>query len=200
MNIDQWLLPLPLNDEQQKQFFRCQEKLNSLLDLPLTIHCVPNETLWTNPTEQTTLTINNRNPLKMYWQRNVNELRLFLRANRERTTKLDANIVEIHRHRRLPITRHVKQEIGCSSVAISFSPNATSLHHSLLLTITGKHCLLEFQIPSIDTDSIYRGSYRKMGEDAQLRPVTALFNCTIQPDDDMARLLGDYGLCRIVSG
>ena len=199
MNVDQWLLPLPLNDEQQKHFLLCQEKLNSLLNLPLRIHCVPSETLWTNPQEQTTLTINNRNPLKMYWQRNVNELRLFLRSNRERTTKLDANIVEMHQRRRLPITRYVKQEIGYASVTVSFSPNPPHLHYSLLLTITGKHCLLEFQIPSIGTDSIYRGSYRKMGEDSQLRPVTALFNCTIQLDDDTARLLGHYGLCRIVS-
>jgi hypothetical protein len=196
MNIDNWLLPLPLNDYQQNDLNFCQEKLKSLLNRPLRIQCLPTETLWTNAIEQTTLTINNRNPLKMYWQRNLNELRLFLKTNQ---TKLEANIIEIHKRRRLQITRYVKQDILPTSVLISFSQIPTTNNHLLSLTITGKHCILELQIPSIDNEFIYRGTYRKMGEDAQLRPVTTLFNCTIHIDNDMALLLSEYGLCRIFS-
>jgi len=199
MNIDNWLIPLPLNDSQENNYKICQEKLNSLLNLPLRIHCLPSETLGTNTIEQTTLTINNRNPLKMYWQRNLNELRLFLKPNQNNSIKLDANIIEIHKRRRLQITRYVKQDIFQSSVIISFSHISTTNNHLLSLIITGKHCILELQIPSIDNDCIYRGTYRKMGEDAQLRPVTTLFNCTIDIDNNMALLLSEYGLCRLIS-
>jgi hypothetical protein len=199
MNIDNWLAPLPLNDFQQNDYKICQEKLNSLLNLPLRIHCLPSETLRINTTEQTTLTINNRNPLKMYWQRNLNELRLFLKPNQNNHTKLHANIIEIHKRRRLQITRYVKQDIFQSSIILSFSQIPTTNNHLLSLTITGKHCILELQIPSIDNDLIYRGTYRKMGEDTQLRPVTTLFNCTIDIDNDMALLLSEYGLCRLIS-
>jgi hypothetical protein len=192
MNIDNWLVPLPLNDTQQNDYKICQEKFYSLLNLPLRVNCLPSETLWTNPIEQTTY----RNPLKMYWQRNLNELRLFLKPNQ---TKLDANIIEIHRCKRLQITRYVKQDLGQSSVIISFSQIPTTNYHVILLTITGKHCILELQIPSIGNDFVYRGTYRKRGEDAQLRSVTALFNCTITIDSDMASLLSEYGLCRIIS-
>jgi hypothetical protein len=195
MNIDHWLLPLPLNNEQEIDFFRCQSKLQSLCNLPLRIHCLSSETLWTNPMDPTVSTMNHRNPLKMYWQRNLNELRLFLKPNREQINRLDANIIEIHQRRRVSSTRCVKQDMIHSSVMISFSPHSTSHHHLLLLTIKGKRCLLEFQIPSIDTDVIYRGTYRKIGEDTQLRTVTALFNCTIDVDDDMTILLSEYGLC-----
>jgi hypothetical protein len=199
MNIDNWLIPLPLNNFQQNDYKICQEKLNSLLNLPLRIHCLPSETLGTNTIEQTTLTINNRNPLKMYWQRNLNELRLFLKPNQTNPMKLDANIIEIHKRRRLQITRYVKQDIFQSSIIINFSQISTTNNHLLSLTITGKHCIFELQIPSINNDFIYRGTYRKMGEDVQLRPVTTLFNCTIDIDNDMALLLSEYGLCRLIS-
>ena len=154
MNIDNWLLPLPLNDSQENAYKVCQEKLNSLINLPLRIHCLPNEILWTNIIEQPTLTINNRNPLKMYWQRNLNELRLFLKPNQQNQTKLDANIIEIHERRRLQITRYIKQDILRSSVRLSFSQIPTTNNHLLLLTITGKHCILELQIPSIDNSRL----------------------------------------------
>jgi hypothetical protein len=196
MNIDNWLLPLPLNTSQQADYNICQEKLNSLLNLPLRIDCLPTDTLWTDSIEQTTLTINNRNPLRMYWQRNLNQLRLFLKPSHK---KLHANIIEIHKHKRSQITRYVKQDILQSSVILSFSQIPTTNNHLLLLSITGKHCILELQIPSIDNDCIYRGTYRKMGEDAQLRSVTTLFNCTLHIDNDMALLLSEYGLCRIIS-
>lgn len=199
MNIDNWLLPLPLNTSQENHYKICQEKLQSLLNLPLSIHCLPNETLETNILEQTTLTINNRNPLKMYWQRNLNQLRLFLKFNENNSQKLQANIIEIHQHRRLQITRYVKQDILPLSVILSFSQISTTNNYLLSLTITGKHCILELQIPSIDNHLIYHGTYRKIGEDAQLRPVTILFNCTIDIDHDMALLLGEYGLCRLIS-
>jgi hypothetical protein len=192
MNIDHWLLPLPLTDTQENAYKFCQEKLNSLLNLPLRIHCLPNDTL----IEQTTLTINNRNPLKMYWQRNLNELRLFLKTHQ---TKLQANLIEIHKRRRLQITRYVKQDLSSSSVTSSFSQIPTTTNYLLSLIITGKHSILELQIPSIDTDLIYHGTYRKIGEDAQLRPVTILFNCTIDIDNDMAVLLSEYGLCQLNS-
>ncbi len=197
MNIDHWLLPLPLNDFQEKDSQLCREKLQSLLDLPLRIHCLPSETLTLNPLEQTTLTINNRSPLKMYWQRNLNELRVFLKLNNQ--TKLEANIIEIHKRRRLQITRYVKQEIFQSSCVLSFSQIPTTNHHLLSLTITGKHCTFELQIPSIDNDLIYRGTYRKTGEDTQLRPAMTLFNCTIDIDHEMALVLSEYGLCRHLS-
>ncbi|CAF0722134.1 unnamed protein product [Rotaria sp. Silwood1] len=200
MNIDNWLVPLPLNELQQNDYNLCQEKLYSLLNLPLRIHCLPSEILLTNSNEQTTLTINNRNPLKMYWHRNLNELRLFLKRNQQNQTKLDANIIEIHKRRRLQITRYIKQDLFQSSVIISFSQIPTTNSHIILLTITGKHCILELQIPSINNNElIYHGTYRKMGEDAQLRSITALFNCTIHVDKDMALLLSEYGLCRIIS-
>ncbi|CAF1137282.1 unnamed protein product [Adineta steineri] len=199
MNIDNWLLPLPLNQLQQNHYNLCQEKLQSLLNLPLRIDCLSTETLWTNSIEQTTITINNRNPLKMYWQRNLNELRVFLKLNQENHAKLDANIIEIHKRKRLQTTRYVKQDILQSSVIISFSQIPTTNNHLLLLTIMGKHCIFELQIPSIENNFIYRGTYRKMGEDVQLRSVTALFNCTIYIDNDMALLLSEYGLCRIIS-
>ncbi|CAF1395871.1 unnamed protein product [Adineta steineri] len=199
MNIDNWLLPLPLNQLQQNHYNLCQEKLQSLLNLPLRIDCLSTETLWTNSIEPTTITINNRNPLKMYWQRNLNELRVFLKLNRENHAKFDANIIEIHKRKRLQTTRYVKQDILQSSVIISFSQIPTTNNHLLLLTIMGKHCIFELQIPSIENNFIYRGTYRKMGEDAQLRSVTALFNCTIYIDNDMALLLSEYGLCRIIS-
>ncbi|CAF3754216.1 unnamed protein product [Rotaria socialis] len=196
MNIDSWLIPLPLNDSQQHDFNLCQEKLQTLLNVPLRVDCLPSEILLTNSTQQTTLTLNNRNPLKMYWQRNLNELRLFLKPNQ---TKLEANLIEIHKHRRLQITRYVKQNLFQSSVRISFSQMSTTNNHLLLLTIAGKHCILELQIPSIDNDFIYRGTYRKVGEDAQQRSVTTLFNCTIYIDKEMALVLSQYGLCRIIS-
>ena len=199
MNIDNWLLPLPLNDVQQNNFNLCQEKLNSLLNLPLRVHCLPSEVLWVNSFEQSTFTIDNRNPLKMYWQRNLNELRLFLKSNQQNQTKLHVNIIEIHKCRHLHIARYVKQDLIQSSVIISFSQIPTTNNHLLLLTITGKSCIFELQIPSIDNKLIYRGTYRKTGEDAQLRTVTALFNCTIHIDNDMALLLSEYGLCRIIS-
>ena len=199
MNIDHWLVPLPLNDEQQTDLSTCQNKLQSLLNLPIRIDCLPSETLWNNTNDQTNLSINHRNPLKMYWQRNLNELRLFLKPRRDDKQKLEANIVEIHQRRRLPFHRYVKQNLLHSSVMISYLSNMNQHYHSLLLTITGKHCLLEFQIPSTDVSGlVYRGTYRKMGEDAQSRPVSALFNCTIHLDDDMALLLSEYGLCRLV--
>jgi hypothetical protein len=196
MNIDHWLLPLPLNDLQENNYKICQEKLNSILNLPLRIHCLPSEILETNINEQTTLTINNRHPLKTYWQRNLNELRLFLKPNQ---MKFDVNIIEIHKCRRLQITRYVKQNIFQSSIITTFSPIPTTNNHLLSLTITGKHCILELQIPSINNDFIYHGTYRKIGEDAQLRPVTTLFNCTIEIDNDLALLLSEYGLCRLIS-
>ena len=199
INIDQWQLPLPLNDEQQKDLSNCQEKLKALLNLPIRVHCLATETLWTNPIEQTNLPMNNRNPLKMYWQRNLQELRLFFKLNETNSSKLDANLIEIHQRRRLSTNRYVKQELNQSSVLVSFPSNSVTHHHSLSITVTGKHSLLEFQIPSTETNLIYRGSYRKMGEDAQLRSVTALFNCTLQLDDDMALILGEYGLCRLLS-
>ena len=198
MNIDNWLLPLPLTNTQQHDYNLCQAKLTSLLNLPLRIDCLPSETLWTNSIEQTTLTINNRNPLKMYWQRNLNQLRLFLKPNYQNQTKLDANIIEIHKHKRLQITRYVKQDLFQTSVLLSFSQIPTTNNHLLLVTITGKHCIFELQIPSLNDDLIYRGTYRKMGEDAQLRSVTTLFNCTAHVDNDMALLLSEYGLCRII--
>ncbi|CAF0779043.1 unnamed protein product [Adineta ricciae] len=196
MNIDHWLVALPLDDLQRTNYNLCQQKLISLLNLPLRIDCSPSETLWTNALEQTSLTINNRNPLRMYWQRNLNELRLFLKPNQ---TKLDANIIEIHRRKRLPLTRYVKQEVMQSSVVISFAPMPSSTDHFLLLTITGKHCILELQIPSIENELVFRGTYRKIGEDAQARSITALFNCSISIDNDMASLLAEYGLCRVNS-
>ncbi|CAF2308650.1 unnamed protein product [Rotaria sp. Silwood2] len=199
MNIDNWLVPLPLNDAQQNEYNLCQEKLYALLNLPLRIHCLPSEILFTNSNEQTALTINNRNPLKMYWHRNLNELRLFLKRNQQNQTKIDANIIEIHKRRRLQITRYIKQDLFQPSVIISFSQIPTTNNHLLLLTITGKHCILELQIPSINNNElIYHGTYRKMGEDAQLRSITALFNCTMHIDKDMALLLSEYGLCRII--
>ena len=199
MNIDHWLLPLPLNDRQETDLRRCQDKLTSLLDLPLRVQCVSSESPWTNPPEQTTLTLNNRNPLKMYWQRNLNELRLFLKPSLENAGKLDANIIEIHKRRRLQLTRFIKQEILHSSVLLSFSPGTTNDDHLLLLTITGKHCILEFQIPALDRALVCHGTYRKMDEDAQSRPATALFHCTIEIDPEMASLLSQYGLCRLWS-
>ncbi|CAF0753874.1 unnamed protein product [Rotaria sordida] len=201
MNIDNWLVPLPLNDIQQNAYNLCLEKLYSILNLPLRINCLPSEILLTNTNEQhITLTINNHNPLKMYWQRNLNELRLFLKQNQLNQTKLDANIIEIHKCRRLQITRYIKQNLFQSSVLISFSQILTTNNYLLLLTITGKHCILELQIPSLDNnESIYYGTYRKMGEDSQLRSITTLFNCTIHIDKDMALLLSEYGLCRIIS-
>jgi hypothetical protein len=192
INIDHWLLPLPLNPSQENDYKRCQEKFHSLLNLPLRIRCLPSETL----IDQTTLTLNHRNPLKMYWQRNLNELRLFLQINQ---TKVHANIIEIHQRRRLQITRFVKQEINSSSIVLTFSQIPTTNHHLLSLKITGKHCIFELQIPSIENDFIYRGTYRKIGEDAQLRPVTTLFNCTIDIDHDLALLLSEYSLCRLIS-
>ena len=199
MNIDHWLLPLPLNDRQENDLRRCRDKLASLLDLPLRVQCVSSESPWTNPPEQTLLTLNSRNPLRMYWQRNLTELRLFLKLNRENPTKLDANIIEIHKRRRSQLTRYIKQEILHSSVLLSFSPGATNDEHLLLLTITGKHCILEFHIPALDRLLVYHGTYRKMDEDAQSRPATALFHCTIQIDPEMASLLSQYGLCRLRS-
>ncbi|UJR26159.1 hypothetical protein I4U23_007503 [Adineta vaga] len=166
MNIDHWIVPLPLNDLQQTDYNLCEKKLISLLNLPLRIDCLPSETLWTNSLEQTSLTINNRNPLKMYWQRNLNELRLFLKPNQMNQNKLDANIIEIHKRKRLQITRYIKQDISQSSVMISFAPIPSSTNHFLLLTITGKHCILELQIPSVENTFIFRGTYRKTGEDA----------------------------------
>lgn len=199
MNIDNWLIQLPLNDFQRYDLNICQEKLLTLLNIPLRIDCLPSDALLTNSNETTALTINNRNPLKMYWQRNLNELRLFLKPNQDNHKKLEAIIVEVHKHRRLQIRRYVKQDLFPSSVLISFSQISTTNNHSLLLTITGKNCILELQIPAIDNEFIYRGTYKKMGADAQLRSVTALFNCTIHIDNDMADLLSEYGLCRIVS-
>lgn len=191
MQIDQWLLPLPLTDIQEKDFQICQEKFQALLDLPLRIHCLPSETL----IDPNNGLINNRNPLKMYWQRNLNQLRLFLHS--ASSSKCQANLIEIHKRRRFQITRYVKSDVSSLSVTISFSANPPSTHHVLQLTITGKHSILEFQIPSRENEFIYRGTYRKLGEDAQLRPVTTLFNCTIDIDQEMMLILNEYGLCRL---
>ena len=189
MSIDHWLLPLPLTHLQENDLEICQEKLASLLDLPLRIHCLPSETL----NDQT----NHRNPLKMYWQRNLNQLRLFLKSSQ--STKLQANLIEIHKHRRFSITRYVKSDSSPLSVALSFSAIPTTDHHLLVLTIIGNHSILELQISSRENEPIYRGTYRKIGEDAQLRPVTTLFNCTIDLDQEMMILLNEYGLCRLNS-
>lgn len=193
MYIDLWLLPLPLTHLQEIDLQICQDKLLSLLDLPLRIYCLPSETL----NDQTNGTINHRNPLKMYWQRNINQLRLFLKSSH--STKLHANLIEIHKRRRFPITHYMKSDRSPLSVVLSFSTSPTTNDHVLLLTITGKHSMLELQIPSRGNESIYRGTYRKMGEDAQLRPVTTLFNCTIDLDQEMMILLNEYGLCRLNS-
>ena len=193
MQIDHWLLPLPLTPTQENDFQICQEKFHALLDLPLRIHCLPSETL----NDQNNVPINHRNPLKMYWQRNLTQLRLFLHS--AHSTKIQANLIEIHKRRRFQITRYVKSDLSPLSVTISFSSIPTGTHHILLLTITGKHSILEFQIPSRENELIYRGTYRKIGEDAQLRPVTTLFNCTIDIDQEMMIFLNEYGLCRLNS-
>lgn len=193
MQIDHWLLPLPLTHTQQNDLQICQEKFYALLDLPLCIHCLPSETL----NDQNNGTINHRNPLKMYWQRNLTQLRLFIHS--AHSTKIQANLIEIHKRRRFQITRYVKSDLSPLSITISFSSIPTGTHHILLLTITGRHSILEFQIPSRENELIYQGTYRKIGEDAQLRPVTILFNCTIDIDQEMMLFLNEYGLCRLNS-
>lgn len=192
MNIDHWLVSLPLNPSQEKDYQICERKFSSLLDLPLRIHCLPSDIL----TDQTNLTLNNRNPLKMYWQRNLTELRLFLKLFQE---QLQANLIEIHKRKRSHLTRFVKQEISPSSILLTFSQIPSTNHHLLSLTLSGRHGIFELQIPSLETDFSYRGTYRKMGEDAQLRTVTALFNCTITMDYDLAGLLNEYDLCPLDS-
>lgn len=189
MNINHWLVALPLNSLQEKDYKICETKLVSLFNLPLKIHCLPSDIL----VDQVNLSPNHRNPLKMYWQRNLTELRLFLKSIQK---QIHVNLIEIYQRKRLPLTRFVKQDILFSSIVLTFSQIPSTTNHLLCLTISSRHCLLEIQIPSVETDRIYRGTYRKMGEDAQLRSVTALFNCTITIDYNLMNLLNEYGLCR----
>lgn len=199
INVDHWHVRLPLNDEQTKDYLMCHEKLLCLLNVPIRVQCLTAESLLINPIEPTNSLTNHRHPLKMYWQRNIQELRLFLRTTYENSSKLNANLIEVHQRRNLMSRRYVKQDLTKSSVIVSFQRNSTNHRHSISIRVTGKQSILEFQIPSTENERIFRGTYRKIGEDTQSRSVTTLFNCTLYLDKEVALILNEYGLCRLIS-
>ncbi|CAF0918591.1 unnamed protein product [Didymodactylos carnosus] len=178
-------MPTPLNQMQQADYQKCINKFSALFNLPLRVRCISVETLWNGNIEQATISSQNRNPLKMYWQRNITELRLVLNrkmlttellpvAMRDDLNKLlNVTMIEIHRHRRIQLTRFVKQDV--LTPCLTFHFNIIDDQNVLVITINGKQSTLEFNIPPVSTIS---------GENSRGRGI--MTTKTVKPSQSLA--------------